>query len=120
MVFVRCYAFETNINHLANGAVRMNDSQPNHFALVSDSCLKLRSKWIIREASAIHKELLALDSNGSDASELKAIDFAELESIDLSGIQLLLSLRKQSNRQPIFDFSSNSVAREWLELCDAV
>ena len=114
-----CYVSKTtSINHLANGAVRMNDSlQHDRFAHLADKCLKLRDKWVIREACTIQQELLALDLTGNDSSQVAAIDLASLESLDLSGIQLLLSLRNYSNPSAAIDSSSNAVAREWLELC---
>ncbi len=96
----------------------MNDSlQHDRFAQLSDKCLKVRDKWVIREACAIHQELLALDLTGNDSSQVSAIDLAALESLDLSGIQLLLSLRNYSTPSAAIDSSSNVVAREWLELC---
>ncbi len=96
----------------------MNDSlQHDRFAQLSDKCLKLRDKWVIREACAIHQELLALDLTGNDSTQITAIDLAAVESLDLSGIQLLLSLRNYSNPSAAIDSSSNAVAREWLELC---
>lgn len=99
----------------------MNDSlQQDRFAQISENCLKIRGKWIIREASTVHKELLALENTANDNScSPSSIDLAELESIDLSGIQLLLSFRKQFTPTPSIDTSSNEGIQEWLALCNA-
>ncbi|MFO0940854.1 MAG: hypothetical protein U0930_08800 [Pirellulales bacterium] len=98
----------------------MNDSlQQDRFAQLSDSVLKIRGKWIIREASTVHKELLALENPATENSGTPSlIDLAELEGIDLSGIQLLLSYRKQFTTAPSIDVLSNEPIHEWLSLCE--
>jgi anti-anti-sigma regulatory factor len=94
--------------------------QQDRFAQLSETVLKIRGKWIIREASTVHKELLALEIPATENSSTpSSIDMAELESIDLSGIQLLLSYRKQFTPAPSIDISSNESVQEWLSLCEA-
>lgn len=99
----------------------MNDSlKQDRFAQLSENGLKIRGKWIIREASTVHQELLALENPETENSNVtSSIDLTELESIDLSGIQLLLSYRKQFASAPKIDCSTNESVQEWLALCGA-
>lgn len=56
--------------------------------------LQLGADWTIPMASELHGQLLAALVAGAEGAEAPVLDLGAVESIDSSGIQLLLALRR--------------------------
>ena len=87
---------------------------------ITDQQLRLRGKWLINSAKSVHADLLGLDGIASGDALLESIDCTQIESIDLAGIQLLLSIRKSQGSSRSVPIRADENTREWLSLCEVV
>jgi anti-anti-sigma factor len=56
--------------------------------------LKLGSEWTIPHAAQLHEQLLTALLAGAESAEAPVLDLSGVESMDSSGVQLLLALRR--------------------------
>ena len=78
---------------------------------------QLGHDWTIPMASDLHGQLLAALMAGADPAEAPVLDLGAVESIDSSGVQLLLALRRslQERGQELVITQASKPVREALD-----
>ncbi len=89
-------------------------------AQLVDHQLRLHGKWLITSAKSVHNELMTLEGIATGDASIESLDCTPLESIDLAGIQLLISIRKSLLRASSVGIQCDANTHEWLTLCDLV
>ncbi len=79
--------------------------------------LQLGNDWTIPMAAELHGQLLAALMAGAETAEAPMLDLGTVESIDSSGVQLLLALRRslQERGQDLVITQASKPVREALE-----
>ncbi|MBB5205665.1 anti-anti-sigma factor [Inhella inkyongensis] len=79
--------------------------------------LKLGTEWTIPHAAQLHEQLLTALIAGAETAEAPVLDLGGVESMDSSGVQLLLALRRslQERGQELQIVAASSAARAAMD-----
>ncbi len=80
--------------------------------------LRIGTEWTIAHASVLHDRLLNALLEADKAGDTLALDLGDVESLDSSGIQLLLALRRslQERGQELRISQASATARAALDV----